>query len=58
MKSKEAPGLQDLPSVVVLFRIASEPTETAQGVIEGWEAWWDDELFDTLMRRVRGEPTF
>ena len=58
MRTKEAPGLQDLPSVIVLFRIVSEPSESAPGVIEGWEAWWDDDLYEMLLRRVRGEPNY
>jgi hypothetical protein len=65
-KTKDAPGLSELPATVVLFRIDKEPTcpeeldaeasDAELGVIEGWEAWWDDDLNETLMRRVQGRP--
>ena len=58
MKSKQAPGLQHLPAIVVLFRIVSEPSEDRPGVIEGWEAWSDDDLYEVLLRRVRRRPVF
>lgn len=51
--SKDAPGLQHLPACVVLFRIVSEPTPTQPGVIEGWCAWSDDDMQETLMSVVR-----
>src|SRR5215210_3420354 len=44
MKTKDAPGLSHLPRMIVLFRIAQEPTDTELGVIEGWEVWSDDDL--------------
>jgi hypothetical protein len=46
--SKHAPGLQELPACLVLFRIAAEPVGDEPGVIEGWGAWWNDELYDAL----------
>lgn len=70
-KTKDAPGLSELRPTVVLFRIDKEPAGTADpsidpletepldadlGVIEGQEAWWDDDLVETLLRRVRGRP--
>jgi hypothetical protein len=58
MVSKEAPGLHGLPNTIVLFRIDSEPSGDTPGVIEGWEAWWGDDLFETLMRRLRHDPAF
>jgi hypothetical protein len=57
MKTKEAPGLQHLPQMVVLFRIAKEPTAGEPGEIEGWEAWGDD-LVTTLMRAIQHLPSF
>ena len=58
MKTKGAPGLSHLPSMTVLFRIIAEPTADQPGVIEGWEAWSDDDLVEDLMRRVRGQSSF
>jgi len=58
MKTKDAPGLSHLPAVIVLFRIVSEPTSDAEGILEGWAAWWDDDLVEALMRAVRDEPSF
>lgn len=57
MKTKNAPGLSHLPPIVVLFRIASEPTADQPGEIEGWEAW-DDDLFTDLVRQIQGRPSF
>jgi hypothetical protein len=56
LKSKDAPGLAGLPPVVVLFRIATEPSGDQPGVIEGWEAWWDDDLETALLRMLKGRP--
>jgi hypothetical protein len=57
--TKEAPGLEHLPHMVVLFRIASEPTDDQLGVIEGISAWEDDDdLVMTLLHRVQGRPSF
>jgi hypothetical protein len=58
LRTKDAPGLAHLPPVVVLFKIASEPTNEEPGIIEGYEAWWDDDLVDALMRRVKNAPSF
>jgi hypothetical protein len=57
MRSNDAPGLSELPPIVVLFRIASEPSNTEPGVIEGHAAWWDDDLVEVLMARLRGAPS-
>jgi hypothetical protein len=57
VKSKEAPGPSNLPPVVVLFKIVSEPGGAEPGVIEGQEAWWDDNLVEALLRRVRQQPS-
>lgn len=56
--TKGAPGLEHLPPMVVLFRITREPSGSAPGIIEGWEAWEDDDLETALLRRVRGRPVF
>ena len=58
LKTKTAPGLSHLPALIVLFRITREPSETAPGIIEGWEAWADDDIVEDLMRRLRGRPAF
>ncbi|TML66355.1 MAG: hypothetical protein E6G22_00120 [Actinobacteria bacterium] len=57
MKAKNAPGLQHLPPIIVLFRIAQEPSGDEPGIIEGWEAWGDD-LVTTLMRAIQRRPSF
>jgi hypothetical protein len=57
MKTKDAPGLQGLPRMVVLFRIAQEPTDSQAGVIEGHEVWMDEDLVTDLVRAIRGRPT-
>ena len=56
--TKDAPGLRHLPPMIVLFRITAEPADTAPGVIEGWEAWEDDDLETVLLRRVQNRPVF
>jgi hypothetical protein len=53
VKTKHAPGLSHLPSMTILFRIAKEPTSDEPGVIEGWEAWYDEDLVTALMATVR-----
>jgi hypothetical protein len=58
MKTKEAPGLQHLPPVIVLFRIVEEPSELSPGIILGLAAWEDDDLMTALTRAVQGLPTF
>lgn len=57
LRTKDAPGLTHLPSMVVLFLVASEPTDTEPGVIEGWEAWIDGDLVTDLMRALQGRQT-
>jgi hypothetical protein len=44
MKTKEAPGLHHLPSLIVLFQIVSEPSDDGPGIIEGWVVWTDEDL--------------
>jgi hypothetical protein len=57
LKTKDAPGLSDLPPTIVLFRIASEPSETEPGIMVGQAAWWDDDdLESALLRLVQGLP--
>jgi hypothetical protein len=56
LRTKDAPGLNHLPTTIVLFRIVSEPSATSPGVIEGQEAWWDDDLETALLRGVQGRP--
>jgi hypothetical protein len=58
LMTKDAPGLSHLPSCIVLFRIVAEPLHDRPGIIEGWEAWWDDDLADALLRVVQGRPSF
>ncbi len=52
--TKDAPGLDSLPHMVVLFKIASDPTDDEPGILVGLAAWEDNEtLVATLSRRVR-----